>query len=58
MFDLNLSMKPAKKFFVCKCKVRPPLLYLADMFINNINKLKTIFNSSFEEILEKLPRKS
>ena len=51
-------MKPVKKFFVCKCIVRPPLLYLADMFINNINKLKTIFNSSFEEILEKLPRKS
>ena len=45
-FDLNLSMKPVKKFFVCKCKLSLSLafLYLAELFIN---KLKTKFNSFF-----------
>ena len=42
LFDLNLQMKPVKKFFVYKCKLSLSLafLYLADMFIYN---LKTKF---------------
>ena len=45
-FDLNLSMKPVKKFFVYKCKLSLSLalLYLVDLFIN---KLKTKFNNLF-----------
>ena len=35
-------MKPEKKFFAYKCKIRLALRYLTDMFIN---KLKTKFNS-------------
>ena len=38
LFDLKLSMKVVKRFFVYKCKFSFVLLYLADMFIN---KLKT-----------------
>ena len=47
-FDLNLSIKPLKKFFVYKCKLSLSLasLYLVDLLIN---KLKTKFNNSFTE---------
>ena len=38
LFDLKLSMKVVKRFFVYKCKFSFVLPYLADMFIN---KLKT-----------------
>ena len=46
LFDLNLSIKPVKKFFVYKCKLTLSLalLYLVDLFIN---KLKTKFNDLF-----------
>ena len=46
LFDLNLSTKPAKKFFVYKCKLSLSLalLYLVDLFIN---KLKTKFSNLF-----------
>ena len=40
-FDLNLSIKPVKKFFVYKCKLSVSLL-LVDLLIN---KLKTKFNN-------------
>ena len=50
LFDLNLSIKPAKKFFVYKCKLSLSLalLYLVDLFIN---KLKTKFNNLFYRII-------
>ena len=38
LFDLKLTMKVVKRFFVYKCKFSLALLHLADMFIN---KLKT-----------------
>ena len=38
LFDLNLLMKRAKKFFVYKDKLSLVIIYLADMFIS---KLKT-----------------
>ena len=46
LFDLNLSIKPVKKFFVYQCKLSSSLalLYLVDLFIN---KLKTEFNNLF-----------
>ena len=46
LFDLNLSIKPVKKFFVYKCKLSLSLalLYLAHLFIN---KLKSKFNNLF-----------
>ena len=49
-FDLNLSMKQVKKFFVYKCKLslRLVLLYLVDLFIN---KLKTKFNNLFYRMI-------
>ena len=52
LFDLNLSIKPVKKFFVYKCKFRSSLslLYLVDLFIN---KLKTkLTNLFYRMILE------
>ena len=44
LFDLNLSIKLVKRFFVYKCKLRLSLalLYVVDLFIN---KLKTKFNN-------------
>ena len=51
LFDLNLWLKPVKKFFVYKCKLSLSLalLYLVDFFIN---KLKTKFNDlSYRMIL-------
>ena len=50
LFDLNLSIKPVKKFFVYKCKLSLSLalLYLVDLFIN---KLKTKFNNIFYRII-------
>ena len=50
LFDLNLSIKPVKKFFVYKCKLRLSLvlLYLVDLFIN---KLKTKFNRLFYRMI-------
>ena len=54
LFDLNLLMKPMKNFFVYKCKLSLALLYLADMFVFNLN---TKFNSFFTEWLQiKKPR--
>ena len=49
-FDLDLSIKPVKKFFVYKCKLSLSLalLYLVDLFIN---KLKTKFNNLFYRII-------
>ena len=46
LFDLNLSIKAVKNFFVYKCKLSLSLalLYLVDLFIN---KLKTKFNNLF-----------
>ena len=46
LFDSNLSIKPATKFFVYKCKLSLSLafLYLVDLFKN---KLKTKFNNLF-----------
>ena len=67
LFDLNLSIKPVKKFFVYKCKLLSlALLYYVDLFIN---KLKTRFNNLFLQndfkykkksllLLTKFPRKS
>ena len=68
LFDLNLSIKQVKKFFVYECKLSLSLalLYLVDLFIN---KLKTKFNNLFLQnyfkykknsqlLLKKLPRKS
>ena len=68
VFDLNLSIKPVKKFFVYKCKLSLSLalLYLVDLFIN---KLKTKLNNLFLQnyfkykknsqlLSKKLPRKS
>ena len=48
LFDLNLSIKSVKKFFVYKCKLSLSLalLYFVDLFIN---KLKTKFNRPFTE---------
>ena len=50
LFDLNLSIKPVKKFFVYKCKLSLSLalLYLVDLFIN---KLKTKFNNLFYRMI-------
>ena len=50
LFDLNLSIKPVKKFFVYKCKLRLSLalLYLVDLFIN---KLKTKFDNLFYRMI-------
>ena len=49
LFDLNLSMKTEKRnVFVCKCKLSPALLYLADMFTN---KLKTTLNVFYRIVL-------
>ena len=36
LFDLNLSMKPVKAFFVFKCKLSLASLYLAAMFMNKL----------------------
>ena len=67
-FDSNLSIKPVKTFFVCKCKLSLSLalLSLVDLLIN---KLKTKFNNLFLQndfkckknsqlLLKKLPHKS
>ena len=67
-FDLNLSIKPVKRFFVYKCKLSLSLalLYLVDLFIN---KLKTKFSNLFlpndfkykknsQLLLKKFPHKS
>ena len=50
LFDLNLSIKPVKKFFVNKCKLslRHELLYSVDLFTN---KLKTKFNNLFYRMI-------
>ena len=50
LFDLNLSIKPVKTFFVYKCKLSLSLalLYLVDLFIN---KLKTKFNNLFYRMI-------
>ena len=50
LFDLNLSIKPVKKFFVYKCKLSLSLalLFLVDLFIN---KFKTKLNNLFYEII-------
>ena len=50
LFDLNLSIKAVKNFFVYKCKVSLSLtlLYLVDLFIN---KLKTKFNNFFYRMI-------
>ena len=45
-FNLNVSMKLLKTFFVYKCKLSLALLYLADMFIN---KHKSKLNGFFTE---------
>ena len=68
LFDSNVSIRPVKKFFVCKYKLSfsLALLYLVDLFIN---KLKTKFNNLFLQndfkykknsqlLLKKFPRKS
>ena len=49
-FDLNLSIKPMKNFFVyiCKLSLSLALLYLVDSFIN---KLKTKFNNLFYRMI-------
>ena len=49
-FDLNLSIKPAKNFFVYKCKLSLSfaLLYLVELFIN---KRKTKFNNLFYKMI-------
>ena len=50
LFDLNLSIKPVKKFFVYKCKLSlsHELLYSVDLFKN---KLKTKFNNLFYRMI-------
>ena len=50
LFDLNLSIKQVKKFFVYKCKLSLSLavLNLVDLFIN---KLKTKFNNLFYRMI-------
>ena len=50
LFDLNLSIKPAKTFFVYKCKFccSLALLYLVYLFIS---KLKTKFNNLFYRMI-------
>ena len=50
LFDLNLSIKPVKKFFVYKCKLSlsRALLFLVDLFIN---ELKTKFNRLFYRMI-------
>ena len=50
LFDLNLSIKPVKKFFVYKCKLSLSLalLYLVDLFIN---RLKMKFNNLFYRMI-------
>ena len=55
LFDLNLSIKPAKKFFLYKCKLSLSLalLYWVDLFIN---KLKTKFNNIFYRMILKTKR--
>ena len=50
-FDLNLSIKPMKKFFfvyICKLSLSLAVLYLVDSFIN---KLKTKFNNLFYRMI-------
>ena len=49
LFDLNLSMKPVKKFLVYKCKLSVGLLHLAEMFINKL-KIQKEFITFFKEI--------
>ena len=51
LFDLNLSIKPVKKFFVYKCKLSLSLalLYLGDLFINT--PLKTKINNLFYRMI-------
>ena len=46
LFDLNLSMKRVKKFFVYKCKLGLALLYLANMFINKLESKVTVFKQN------------
>ena len=50
LFDLNLSIKLVKKFFVYKSKLSLSLvlLYLVDLFIN---KLKTKFHNLFYRMI-------
>ena len=50
LFDLNLAIKPVKKFFVYKSKLSLSLalLYLVDLFMN---KLKTKFNNFFYRMI-------
>ena len=38
LFDLNLSIKPVKKFFIYKCKLSLSLalFYLVDLFIDKL----------------------
>ena len=50
LFDLNLSIKPMKKFFVYKCKLSLSLalLFLVDLYIY---KFKTKLNNLFYEII-------
>ena len=45
LFDLDLSIKPVKKFFVYKCKLSLSLglLYLVDLFINKLNTFNNLF---------------
>ena len=51
LFDLNLSIKPVKKFFVywCKLSLSLSLLYLVDLFIN---KLQTKFDNLFYRMIK------
>ena len=51
LFDLNLSIKPVKKFFVYKRKLSLSLalLYLGDLFINT--PLKTKINNLFYRMI-------
>ena len=47
-FNLNVSMKLLKTFFVYKYKLSIALLYLADMFINkHKTKLNVLFTERF-----------
>ena len=47
-FNLNVSIKLLKTFFVYKCKLSLALIYLADMFINkHKSKLNGLFTEQF-----------
>ena len=64
LFNLNLSMKPMKKFFVYECKLVLALLYLTDTFINKLTEwfqiqkeVTTPFEGMFPQGLSKCLQK-